>query len=129
MLTTPRITHLQWGKITVEQPNSQLITHKDARICPSRSDEWDWRLTGTQHQPGIQWNDFADLLHQHPDTQVIIFSQGMHNQLHVHPETLKRLRAQYPQIAVYHLNTRDAVDLYNQMRQTHRIIGLFHSTC
>jgi len=128
-MSLPRVVNLQWGRISIEQPNLPLMSYKDARICPSRSDEWDWGLTGTQHQPGIQWADFADLLNEHPDTQLIIFSKGMHNQLHVHPETLHRLSVQYPQITVYHLNTREAADLYNKMRMTHRIIGLFHSTC
>jgi len=127
-MSLPKIVNLQWGRISVEV-NVALMSYKDCRIWPMGSDEWDWKKTGTQHIPGIQFADFEDLLKAYPQTEMIIFSKGMHNQLQVHPETLNRLQTFYPWIQVFQLNTREAVDLYNNMRTTKKIIGLFHSTC
>ena len=127
-MSAPEISHLQWGQMTIKE-NDRLTTYKDCRICPTGSENWNWKLTGTRHIPGIQFADLSDLLKKYPETKIIILSQGMEDQLETHPETLATLKTQYPQINVKVLNTRKAVNYYNQYRKTHPIIGLFHSTC
>jgi hypothetical protein len=51
----------------------------------------------------------------------------MWKRLRVCPDTLKLLKQQG--VAVHVLPTQDAVDLYNDLRKTERVAGLFHTTC
>ena len=127
-MSLPRIVSLEWGQIVVKIGQDQKV-YKDCRIWPTGSDSWDWNRTGTRHFPGIQFMDFKDLLEKFPKTEVIILSKGMDNILHTSSETLISLEKIYPLINVYVLNTREAVDYYNQLSATKQIIGLFHSTC
>ncbi|NBD31875.1 MAG: hypothetical protein GVY17_02600 [Cyanobacteria bacterium] len=82
---SPPITHLQWGRIEVEGQR-----YKDAKLFPGGSREWDWRETGTRHQPGIQPADVKELLDK--GAQVLILSQGMWKMLQVSAETLEMLK-------------------------------------
>jgi hypothetical protein len=118
---SPRITHLSWGRVEVEGGRS----YKDAKLFPGGSRAWDWRETGTQHVPGIQPADVDELL-EHGAT-VIVLSQGMDERLQVDPATLQMLRAR--RIPTHVLPTEDAARLYNELRETERVGGLFHSTC
>jgi len=124
----PRIKDLSWGKITIAQ-GSLIKTYKDCRLWPTGSEAWDWSKTGTRHAPGIQFSDFEDLLAKHPETNMIILTQGMDNVLQTQSQTLDRLRTEYPHITVHVANTKKAMGIYNDNRQTKVIIGLFHSTC
>ena len=119
---SPRITHLSWGSIKVE---GQEKPFKDAKLFPGGSREWDWRETGTQHVPGIQPTDVEELL-KHGATEVIL-SKGIYEQLHVCPETLQMLKERG--ITTHILQTKEAVRLYNELRENKKIGGLFHSTC
>ena len=119
---SPRITHLLWGRIEVE---GQKKPYKDAKLFPGGSREWDWRETGTQHLPGIQPADVEELL-KHGATEVIL-SKGMYEQLHVCPETLQTLKERG--ITTHILQTKEAVRLYNELRDKKPVGGLFHSTC
>lgn len=117
---SPPITHLQWGRIEVEGQR-----YKDAKLFPGGSREWDWRETGTRHQPGIQPADVKELLDK--GAQVLILSQGMWKMLQVSAETLEMLKEKG--IEVHVLQTELAAKLYNQLRETTPVGGLFHSTC
>ncbi len=119
---SPRITHLSWGSIKVEDKEKPF---KDAKLFPGGSREWDWRETGTQHIPGIQPADVEELL-EHGATEVIL-SKGMYEQLHVCQETLQMLKERG--ITTHILQTKEAVRLYNELREMKPIGGLFHSTC
>ena len=117
----PRITALAWGKIEVEGAG----TFRDAKLFPGGAREWDWRETGTEHTPGIQPTDVRELLDHGATT--IILSQGMLKRLGVCPETLALLKQQG--VGAHMLPTQDAVDLYNHLRKTEQVAGLFHTTC
>ncbi len=119
---SPRITNLSWGRLEVEGQNKP---HKDAKLFPGGSREWDWNETGTRHVPGIQPADVEELL-QHGATEVIL-SKGIYEQLQVCPETLQMLKDRG--IPTHVLQTEEAVRLYNELREKKRVGGLFHSTC
>lgn len=118
--SSPPITHLKWGQIEVEGQR-----YKDAKVFPGGSREWDWRETGTQHRPGIQPADVNELLEK--GAQVIILGQGMWKRLQVSPQTLEMLQEKGIEVQI--LQTELAVKLYNQLRETSLVGGLFHSTC
>ena len=120
-MRSPRIMALAWGKIEVEGAG----TFGDAKLFPGGAREWDWRETGTEHTPGIQPTDVRELL-DHGATTVVL-SQGMLRRLGICPETLELLKQRG--VGVYVLPTQDAADLYNDLRKTEQVAGLFHTTC
>lgn len=120
-LPSPRIEHLQWGSIVVEGEKH----YKDAKLFPGGSREWDWNETGTRHVPGIQPADVEELLAA--GASVVVLSKGILEMLQVCPETLQLLEERNIEVRV--LQTELAVKLYNDLAQTERVGGLFHSTC
>ena len=119
---SPQISHLSWGRIRIEG-NDKLF--KDAKVYPGGACEWDWRETGTQHVPGIQPADVEELLEH--GARVVVLSRGVYERLRVCPETLQMLKER--KIPVHVLQTEESVRIYNQLRQTEQVGGLFHSTC
>ena len=51
---SPKILYLSWGRLEVE---GQDYPFKDAKLFPGGAREWDWKETGTGHEPGIQLTD------------------------------------------------------------------------
>jgi len=121
-LQSPRITHFSWGQIEVDGQDSAF---KDAKLFPGGAREWDWRETGTRHVPGIQPADIEELLEN--GAEVVILSRGIDKRLQVCPETLQMLNER--NVASHFLQTEEAVQLYNKLRENKRVGGLFHSTC
>jgi len=119
---SPRINHVSWGRLEVE---GEAEPYKDAKLFPGGSRDWNWRETGTSHNPGIQIADVQELL-DHGAT-VVVLSRGMAECLHVPRETLDFLTE--IQIAVHVLPTHHAVALYNKLAKTEPVGGLFHTTC
>jgi hypothetical protein len=120
-MRSPRVIALAWGEIEVEGAG----TFRDAKVFPGGARQWDWRETGTEHSPGIQPADVSELLDHGATT--IVLSQGMLKRLRVCPETLELLDQQG--VRVHVLPTEEAVGLYNKLRETERVAGLFHTTC
>jgi hypothetical protein len=120
-MRSPRITALAWGKIEIEGAGM----FRDAKLFPGGAREWDWCETGTEHTPGIQPTDVRELLDHGATT--IVQSQGILKRLEICPETLELLKQQG--VSVHLLPTQDAVDLYNRLRKTEQVAGLFHTTC
>jgi hypothetical protein len=118
---SPRVMHIAWGRLEVEG----FAPFKDAKLWPGGSREWDWRETGTQHEPGIQPADIKELL-EHGAT-VVVLSKGVLERLQVCPETLEMLAREG--IDTHVLQTERAVELYNELRETARVAALLHSTC
>ncbi len=118
---SPRISDASWGRIVLDGRH----TYKDAKLWPGGSREWDWGETGTRHSPGIQPADVEELL-EHGATAVVL-SRGMLRRLEVRPETLEYLEARAVEVHV--LPTKEAVALYNRLRKSEPVGGLFHSTC
>ncbi len=121
MARSPRITRLSWGRLEVDGTRS----FKDAKLYPGGAREWDWRETGTAHVPGIQPADVEELVER--GARTVVLSKGILRRLHVCPETLRVLEEDG--ITAYVLQTEEAVDLYNRLREEEPVGGLFHSTC
>jgi hypothetical protein len=119
---SPRIKDVSWGRLEVE---GRAEPYKDAKLFPSGSRDWNWRETGTGHNPGIQIADVQELL-VHGAT-VVVLSRGMAECLHVPRETLDFWKER--QIATHVLPTKEAVALYNKLAETELVGGLFHTTC
>ena len=118
---SPRITHLSWGRMEVDDARS----FKDAKLFPGGAREWDWRETGTAHVPGIQPADVEELLEH--GAAVVVLSKGILERLQVCPETLQMLKERG--IPAHVLQTEEAFRFYNELRANERVGGLFHSTC
>jgi hypothetical protein len=119
---SPRIKHVSWGRLEVE---GRVEPYKDAKLFPGGSREWNWRETGTRHEPGIQPVDIQELLDH--GAKIIVLSRGMKQCLHVPRETLDFLKQH--EIAAHALPTAEAVELYNELAETEPVGGLFHTTC
>jgi hypothetical protein len=120
--SSPLIKDVSWGCLQIE---GKAEPYKDAKLFPGGSREWNWRETGTGHNPGVQIADVQELL-EHGAT-VVVLSRGMAECLQVPRETLDFLKER--QIAAHVLPTKDAVALYNKLAETEPVGGLFHTTC
>jgi hypothetical protein len=120
-LNSPRISSLSWGHIEVEG----YPPFKDVKIFPGGAREWDWRETRTRHVPGIQPADVQELIEH--GARAVVLSKGIWKRLQVCPETLEVLAKNGIQVEV--LQTEDAVERFNELRDSIAVGGLFHSTC
>jgi len=120
-LRSPLITHFSWGRLEVEGGKR----FKDAKLFPGGSREWDWSETGTDHVPGIRPADVEELLER--GAKVVVLSKGINERLQVCSETLEMLKQRG--IDFHTLQSEQAVDLYNKLREKEPVAGLFHSTC
>ncbi len=119
---SPRIESARWGQVQLDDGSS----HKDAKLYPGGSREWDWSETGTRHSPGVQAADVRELLDQ--NAEVIVLATGMHERLQVGPETRQLLDEQGVDVHVE--PTMAAVERYNRLVDDGRAVGaLIHSTC
>jgi hypothetical protein len=120
-LKSPRITRLSWGHLEVEGHPP----FRDAKVFPGGAREWDWRETGTHHEPGIQPADVQELVEY--GAKAVVLSKGIWERLKVCPETLEVLAKNGIEVEV--LQTEAAVKRFNELRETVPVGGLFHSTC
>ncbi len=111
-----------WGRVVVEGYGKPF---KDVMVHPGGAREWDWRRSDTTHDPGIQWADVEKLIREGATT--VILSRGMAGRLKIAPDTLKRLGESG--IRFFYLWTEEAVERYNELRETEPVGGLFHTTC
>jgi hypothetical protein len=119
---SPRIVDCRWGRLDVEG----LGSLKDVKLYPGGARGWDWRETGTRHDPGIQPADVAELLDH--GAAVVVLSTGVFRRLGVCPETLRLLKTKG--IACHVFPTPEAVAAYNRLADSHTAVGaLIHSTC
>ena len=119
---SPRILDCRWGRVRVDGHG----TIKDAKLYPGGARAWDWRETGTRHDPGIQPADVAELVERGATT--VVLSRGVLRMLQVCPETLRQLESQG--VAVQVLPTPEAVETYNRLAEGEAAVGaLIHSTC
>lgn len=117
----PRITVLSWGQVTTEAGS-----FRDAKLWPGGGRNWDWTETGTQHVPGIQRADVAELLDRGPE--IIILGRGQQERLRVTDEALAA--AEERGVLSEVLATQQAVERYNTLvEQGVAVAALIHSTC
>ena len=118
---SPRITKLLWGKIEID--GNQVF--KDVKLFPGGYREWNWRETGTEHSPGIQYSDIQELLDNR--VKVVILSKGVLGRLKVQKGVVEKLES--AGLKVYALKTREAVKLYNELSKSKKVGALIHTTC
>lgn len=119
---SPKISSISWGTVRVEGSKRDF---KDVKLYPGGAREWDWKETGTSHQPGVQPADVEELLEH--GAQHIVLSKGMHQRLQVRSETLDRLKNAGVEFDV--METNEAVKRYNELAANVPVGALIHSTC
>ena len=75
--------------------------------------------------PGIQPAEVQELIEH--GARAVVLSRGIWERLQVCPETVEVLDKSGIQIEV--LQTEDAVERFNELRENMPVGGLFHSTC
>ena len=120
-----KITHISWGRMEVTL-GDQVLIFKDCKVWPDGACAWDWRETGTHHQPGIQPADIQEILDRGVETMVL--SRGMELRLRTTPEARQLMKEQGVE---FHIEeTGRAVELFNRLsKRGMNVGGLFHSTC
>ena len=119
---SPSVQSIEWGKMEVEG----LASGKDMKLWPGGGRKWDWKETGTSHNPGIQVADVEELIDR--GASVVVLSRGMKLVLKTCPETLEYLERRGIRYEIE--ETNEAVRIYNELaRQGVAVGGLFHSTC
>ena len=121
-LSSPRILNMSWGSLEVEGHEG---FYKDAKLYPGGSREWNWRETGTEHNPGIQSADVLELLEH--GAEVIVLSRGVLGRLQIQGETLQMLEDRG--ITFHVLKSKEAVRVYNNLCGKEAVGALIHSTC
>ena len=119
---SPRVTHLSWGRLEVEGVDGPF---KDAKLFPGGARAWDWRETGTNHDPGIQPADVEELLER--GATAVVLSKGFDGRLGVTRDALRLLED--GGVSAHVRQTEEAIQLYNELRETERVGALIHSTC
>jgi hypothetical protein len=119
---SPRVTHLSWGHLEVEGVDGSF---KDAKLFPGGARAWDWNETGTNHDPGIQPADIEELLEH--GASAVVLSKGFNERLRVTPDALRMLEDRG--VSAHVRQTEEAIQLYNELRETERVGALIHSTC
>jgi hypothetical protein len=117
---SPKVIDVSWGRLEVEDG-----PFKDAKLFPGGARAWDWNETGTSHEPGIQPADVEELLER--GATAVVLSQGFHGRLGVMPETLRVLEDRG--VTAHVRQTDEAIQLYNELRETEKVGALIHSTC
>jgi hypothetical protein len=118
---SPKISGISWGKISVDG----FGAFKDVKLYPGTAREWDWRQTGTRHQPGIQPADVEEILSA--GVTEIVLGVGMLGRLGASAETLDLLKDRG--VTVHIVKSEAAVRRYNEIRERARVGALIHSTC
>jgi hypothetical protein len=119
------ITHISWGRIEVDVDNKKHC-FKDCKLWSGNAKEWDWKVTGTHHKPGIQLADIEEFLAQ--DVDFIVLSRGMQLMLHTCSDTEKLLCEREIEYCIG--QTQLVAELYNDLVLKGRNVGgVFHSTC
>lgn len=119
-----RISSISWGQIAID--SNSISKAKDCKLYPGGGREWDWRETGTRHQPGVQQGDVEECVKA--GAVEIVLSRGMDLKLGVPDDTVRWLENQG--IKVHVAETRQAVEIYNRLvGDGVKVGGCFHSTC
>ncbi len=120
-LVSPKITKLSWGKIVIDDDK----VFKDVKLFPGGCREWNWRETGTNHSPGIQYIDVEELIEN--DVKIIILSRGVLGRLKVQKALVEKLESEG--FTVHVLKTKSVVKLYNELSESQKVGALVHTTC
>ncbi len=117
-----------WGQLIILE-GDKAIQYKDVIIwvgaTNSQAKKWDWTLSNTRHNPGIQIADIQQFIDQ---VDEVILTRGVDLILQVPQTTIDWVRSKGK---VCHVGeTPQMIELYNRLvDQGKKVGGLFHSTC
>jgi len=106
--------------------SGETRSFKDAKLYPGRATAWDWGITGTHHNPGIQYEDIREILDSGVDH--IILSKGQYRKLGITSGLTEQIAQE--NVTVHVAQTEEAVELYESLRKQGVNVGIIiHSTC
>lgn len=111
-----KLSGYRFGKIEVDG----VPYHEDLWICAGRVGRW-WRQEGHRVHP----EDLAEVLELSPET--VIIGTGFSGMLRVTKEAAELLSSRG--IELFALQTKEAVELYNELAPKKRVAILLHLTC
>ena len=117
-----------WNQLFVLD-NNATTQFKDAKVWVGKTEEkakaWDWSLTGTRHNPGVQTADVAEFIDQ---VDEVILTRGVDAILQVPQATIDWVKSKGKKCHVG--RTPEMIELYNELvAQGKKVGGVFHSTC
>ncbi len=112
-----RIEDYSFGRIVID---GKTYT-RDLIIYPDRIDPSWWRKEGHL----LQMEDLGDILKEKPE--ILIIGTGYSGVMTVPQSLIERLKREG--IEVIARNTPQAVEIFNQMDKSRRIIAALHLTC
>lgn len=111
------IESYSFGKIVI---NGKMYT-SDIILYPNRVDDNWWRITGHL----LQKEDLKDIIHFNPD--VLIVGTGADGLMKVPDETKEFVESKGIQLIIE--GTKKASEIYNKLKDKHKIVAAFHLTC
>jgi hypothetical protein len=121
MNPSPKILHVSWGTMEIEGG----IKGKDFVLYPGGAEPWDWNISGTNHDDGIQVIDVEKIMKK--GAKKIVLSQGFYGRLKVSEDAENLLIKSGIEYRI--MKTDKAVEEYNNLCEEGPVGGLFHSTC
>lgn len=112
-----RITDYAFGRIRVDQESYD----KDVVICPHRVHGPWWRKEGHR----LDVDDLDVVFAQKP--RVLIVGTGYYGNMRVPEETRRSIESRGIELHV--APTREAVELFNTMREAADVVAALHLTC
>lgn len=119
-MAIPTIERLEWGRV-----HTTAGAFRDARLWPGGATGWDWRDTGTRHDPGVRAADLAEML---DDVAVVVIGCGQQRRLGVTDEARTAVADAGADLEV--LESSVAVERHNELvADDVRVATIVHSTC
>jgi hypothetical protein len=121
----------EWGKIVVNDSEKGKVSYKDCKLYYSdgktESKNWDWNISGTHHDPGVQRVDLHDM-----DTKlngaILLLSTGYDNCLKITPELIEYLKTNKMEYMI--ANTEEIITWYKKLVDANKkVVALIHTTC
>lgn len=126
LVAAPKVSHISWGKTEITHDDGSISKYKDAKVYPSGSCSWNWKITGTEHVPGIQIEDVTSFI---DEVDIVILTKGMDLELKTKSDTIDYISNKKGK-ELYMEQTEDAIKLYNTLIAQGKKVGmLIHSTC
>lgn len=111
-----RVDSYEFGRIVI---NGRTYTH-DVLILPDRVERW-WRREGHRVHP----EDLREVLEGRPE--VLVVGKGYSGEMEVPEETVRALRERGIELVAE--ETRKAVESFNRLSKTKRVVAALHLTC
>lgn len=123
-----RIERLQRGEIVINIGGDCLVHFRHCIVATTGAGVWNWEMTGTHHDPGVQIADVKTAIDFDGAASVVVIGTGMEGKLGVMRETKEYLAGRGIECVV--AKTDEAAEKFNAfVGEGKRVCGLFHTTC